>query len=104
LAGERAVPGAVRKAFRYGSAEVIEETVERLRKLPMGCLEIWGTRMDTVNGKLVEAITKSFCALSNDDLDFWSGTRCNQYLDQNEKLIKKKYLVERVFLIPRLKC
>jgi len=95
------VPETVRKAFKEGSWRVIMEATDRMRSLSTGRLEIWGPDMDRVYGNFVEAIRKSFSALSKDDLDFWTKAYSESYLQHNKNLIQRNCTVERIFAIPQ---
>lgn len=95
------VPDTVRKAFKEGSWRVIMEATDRMRSLTTGRLEIWGPDMDKIYGNFVEAIRKSFHAISKDDLDFWTKAYSQPYLQHNKSLIQKNCTVERIFLIPQ---
>ncbi len=95
------VPDMVRKAFKEGSWRVIMEATDRMRSLSTGRLEIWGPDMDRIYGNFVEAIRKSFHAISKDDLDFWTKSYSQSYLQHNKSLIQKNCTVERIFLIPQ---
>jgi hypothetical protein len=90
-----------KNAFKEGSWRVILEATERMRSLATGRLEIWGPDMDRIYGSFVEAIRKSFHAISRDDLDFWAKPYSSSYLLNNQNLIHRNCVVERIFLIPQ---
>jgi hypothetical protein len=90
-----------KKALKYSVNVILAEHHKRLYDLERGEITARSPEMYNVYGQFMAAVSKSFRAITADDLTYWSENDSQEYLEHNQALISRNGLVERIFLLKK---
>lgn len=91
------------KPIRQAVTRMVNHYNNQLKNFENNILEIEGELIEKVSVDFMQAVQKSFRALSYDDFDFWAGDESDLYYETNRNLIDRGVNVERVFICAKSK-
>jgi hypothetical protein len=87
-------------AYQRCHDHVLESVRQMASLLNVREVRAGGADINELYGHFCDSICNDFCAVSYDDLDFWSDEVSQGYLEKNKKLVERKIRVERIFVLP----
>jgi hypothetical protein len=89
-----------RRALKYAVNAILIEHYKSLSRVEKGEIIAHPPEIYRVYAHFMDAVTEGFRAITVEDLDYWTTADSREYLEQNQKLIERGCLVERMFVLP----